>query len=80
VTIDFKKCEGWKAGQPLDLSPRELKLLSYFVQHPGEVISRETLLDALWDYNAILYTRTVDMHIAKLRKRSRTIRPIRNTS
>jgi DNA-binding response OmpR family regulator len=69
VTIDFKKCEGWKAGQPLDLSPRELKLLSYFVQHPGEVISRETLLDAVWDYNAILYTRTVDMHIAKLRKK-----------
>jgi DNA-binding response OmpR family regulator len=69
VTIDFKACEGWKGGRPIDLSPRELKLLAYFLQHPGEVISRETLLDAVWDYNAILYTRTVDMHIAKLRKK-----------
>jgi len=69
VTIDFRACEGWKGGRPIDLSPRELKLLAYFLQHPGEVISRETLLDAVWDYNAILYTRTVDMHIAKLRKK-----------
>jgi len=69
VTIDFKACEGWKGTKPLDLSPRELKLLGYFLQHPGEVISREKLLDAVWDYNAILYTRTVDMHIAKLRKK-----------
>jgi len=69
VTVDFKACEGWKGGRRLDLSPRELKLLAYFLQHPGEVISRERLLDAVWDYNAILYTRTVDMHIAKLRKK-----------
>jgi DNA-binding response OmpR family regulator len=72
VTIDFKACEAWKGGQggqPIDLSPRELKLLAYFLQHRGEVISRETLLDTVWDYNAVLYTRTVDMHIAKLRKK-----------
>jgi DNA-binding response OmpR family regulator len=69
VTIDFKACEAWKGGRRLDISPRELKLLAYFLQHPGEVISREKLLDAVWDYNAILYTRTVDMHIAKLRKK-----------
>jgi DNA-binding response OmpR family regulator len=69
VTIDFKACEAWKNGRALDLSPRELKLLAYFLHHRGEVISRETLLDAVWDYNAVLYTRTVDMHIAKLRKK-----------
>jgi DNA-binding response OmpR family regulator len=69
VTIDFRACEAWKDGRSIDLSPRELKLLAYFLQHRGAVISRETLLDAVWDYNAILYTRTVDMHIAKLRKK-----------
>jgi DNA-binding response OmpR family regulator len=69
VTIDFKACEAWKGDRPIDLSPRELKLLAYFLQHRGAVISRETLLDAVWDYNAVLYTRTVDMHIAKLRKK-----------
>ena len=69
MTIDFKACEAWKGGQAIELSPRELKLLAYFLQHRGAVISRETLLDAVWDYNAVLYTRTVDMHIAKLRKK-----------
>jgi two-component system, OmpR family, alkaline phosphatase synthesis response regulator PhoP len=69
VTVDFRSCEAWKGSHPIDLSPRELKLLGYFLQHRGEVISRETLLDEVWDYNAVLYTRTVDMHIAKLRKK-----------
>jgi len=69
VTVDFRSCEAWKGSRPIDLSPRELKLLAYFLQHRGEVISRETLLDEVWDYNAVLYTRTVDMHIAKLRKK-----------
>jgi two-component system, OmpR family, alkaline phosphatase synthesis response regulator PhoP len=69
VTVDFRSCEGWKGSRSIDLSPRELKLLAYFLQHRGEVISRETLLDTVWDYNAVLYTRTVDMHIAKLRKK-----------
>jgi two-component system alkaline phosphatase synthesis response regulator PhoP len=69
VTVNFRACEGFKGGRPIDLSPRELKLLGYFLQHRGEVISRETLLDTVWDYNAVLYTRTVDMHIAKLRKK-----------
>ncbi len=69
VTIDFRSCEAWKGSRPVDLSPRELKLLAHFLQHRGEVISRETLLDEVWDYNAVLYTRTVDMHIAKLRKK-----------
>src|SRR4029077_14018070 len=40
-----------------------------FIQHRGEVIHREKLLDAVWDYNSIPFTRTVDMHIAKLRKK-----------
>jgi len=69
VTVDFRSCEAWKGSRPIDLSPRELKLLAHFLQHRGEVISRETLLDEVWDYNAVLYTRTVDMHIAKLRKK-----------
>jgi len=72
VTVDFRSCEAWKGSHPIDLSPRELKLLGYFLQHRGEVISRETLLDEVWDYNAVLYTRTVDMHIAKLRKKIAT--------
>ena len=69
VTIDFKRHEATKGGQPLDLSPREFELLAFFIEHRGEIVTRERLLDAVWGYNAIPFTRTVDMHIAKLRKK-----------
>lgn len=69
VEVDFKRHEATKAGAPIDLSPREFELLSFFVQHRGEVVTRERLLDAVWGYSANLLTRTVDMHIAKLRKK-----------
>ncbi len=41
------------AGEPLELSPREFRLLAFFARHRGEVVTRETLLDEVWDYNAI---------------------------
>jgi DNA-binding response OmpR family regulator len=69
VSIDFKRHEARKASQPIELSPREFQLLAYFIQHTGEIVTREKLLDTVWDYNAIPFTRTVDMHIAKLRKK-----------
>ncbi|MES1244098.1 MAG: response regulator transcription factor [Acidobacteriota bacterium] len=69
VTLDFKRHEAKKAGAPIELSPREFQLLGFFIRHREEIVSRETLLDEVWDYNAIPFTRTVDMHIAKLRKK-----------
>jgi DNA-binding response OmpR family regulator len=69
VTVDFKKAEVRKKGKVLDLSSREFRLLQYFIEHREEVISRENLLDAVWDYDAAPLTRTVDMHVAKLRKK-----------
>ena len=69
VELDFKRHEARKAGKPIELSPREFQLLAFFLQHRGEIVTRETLLDEVWDYNAIPFTRTVDMHIAKLRKK-----------
>jgi two-component system alkaline phosphatase synthesis response regulator PhoP len=69
ITIDFKRAEVFKAGQPLDLSAREFRLLQYFIEHRGEVVARDTLLDAVWDYESATVTRTVDMHVAKLRKK-----------
>jgi DNA-binding response OmpR family regulator len=69
VSVDFRRHEAHKADQQIDLSPREFQLLGFFIQHRGEVITREKLLDTVWDYNSIPFTRTVDMHIAKLRKK-----------
>ena len=69
VTVDFKRHEARKAGQPIELSPREFQLLAFFIEHRGEIVTRETLLDAVWGGSSLPFTRTVDMHIAKLRKK-----------
>ena len=69
VRIDFRRGEARKAGLPLSLSPRELRLMRYLVEHRGEVLPRERLLDAVWGYDDVPFTRTVDMHVAKLRKK-----------
>ena len=69
IHVDFERSEARKAGAPLDLSPREFRLLRYFVEHRGQVVNRDQLLDAVWDYDEAPLTRTVDMHVAKLRKK-----------
>ncbi|MEP7271493.1 MAG: response regulator transcription factor [Acidobacteriota bacterium] len=67
ITVNFKKFEVTRRGVPLEMSPREFNILRYFIEHRGEVISRDQLLDAVWGYGSFPLTRTVDMHIAKLR-------------
>jgi len=69
VTIDVAHHEASKNGEPLELTPKEFRLLDFFIEHVGEVVSREDLLDAVWGYDTIPFTRTVDTHIAKLRKK-----------
>jgi DNA-binding response OmpR family regulator len=67
VLLDFKKHEATKGGAPIDLSPREFRILKYLIEHRGEVITRDQLLDNVWSYDSFPLTRTVDTHIAKLR-------------
>ena len=67
IVVNFKRREITKAGAPVDLSPREFRLLQYFIEHRGEVVERDHLLHAVWDYQGTPLTRTVDMHVAKLR-------------
>ncbi len=69
VVVDFDRSEASKGAEPIVLSARELRLLQYFVAHQGRVLTREELLDAVWDYEHAPLTRTVDMHVAKLRKK-----------
>ncbi len=69
IVVNFASREATKNGQELDLSPREFQILHYLVEHRGEVVSRDQLLDAVWGYKNSPFTRTVDMHIAKLRKK-----------
>jgi two-component system response regulator VicR len=69
VSVDFAHHEASRGGVTVELTPREFRLLGFFVQHRGEVVTRDQLLAAVWGYSAIPFTRTVDVHIAKLRKK-----------
>jgi len=55
-------------GKRLTLTPRALALLEYFLLHPGELLTRERLLDAVWGWSFATGTRSVDARIAELRK------------
>lgn len=54
-------------GTPLDLTYTEFELLRYLMQHPGRVLSRETLVSQVWGYDYYGGTRTVDVHVRRLR-------------
>ncbi|MCI0338208.1 MAG: response regulator transcription factor [Acidobacteria bacterium] len=69
VAVNFKKFEVTKSGVTLEMSPREFNILRFFIEHRGEVITRDQLLDSVWGYGSFPLTRTVDMHIAKLRQK-----------
>ncbi len=68
VQVDFTTHEVSVAGNPVKMTPKELKLLRYFLENPGRVISRQELLSQVWEMNGNLQTRAVDQFIARLRK------------
>lgn len=67
ITIDEAAYAAVLEGQPLDLTYTEFELLKFLVQHPGRVFSREHLLSDVWGYDYYGGTRTVDVHIRRLR-------------
>jgi len=71
--VDFARCEvRFDDGTRQELSERELALLRYFACHAGRVISREELLANVWQIDARgVTTRTIDMHVARLREKLR---------
>lgn len=69
VVVDTRRAEVTRGGIALDLSAREFLLLKYFIEHRGEVLSREQLLNDVWGYHAMPSTRTVDVHVAWLRQK-----------
>jgi two-component system alkaline phosphatase synthesis response regulator PhoP len=69
IQIDFKNSRIIRKGRMIDLSEREARLLKYFVEHQGQVVRREELLKAVWGYNFLPFSRTVDVHVAWLRQK-----------
>jgi two-component system alkaline phosphatase synthesis response regulator PhoP len=69
LEINFKKYYARKKGKALKLSPREYEILKCFIKREGEIVSRDELLNQVWGYNSFPNTRTIDAHIAKLRRK-----------
>lgn len=67
--IDRRKYSAEVAGRTATLTARELKLAEVFAAHPGEVLSRDALLNAVWGIDYFGTTRTLDQHVAQLRKK-----------
>ena len=69
LTVDIDAITVSVDGRQLPMSPNEVKLLAYFIENAGIVLSRERLLNAVWGYDYIGDTRTVDSQIKRIRKK-----------
>ena len=69
VEVNLRSCQVSKKGKSLDFSSKEFELLKFFLNHPGETLSRDRLLEEVWGYDRFPTTRTVDAHIVRLRQK-----------
>ncbi len=69
VRVDFRSAQVFCDETAIALSALEFRLLKYFIANRGALLSRDTLLDNVWGYDAMPFTRTVDAHIASLRQK-----------
>ena len=58
-----------RAGQAIELKPREFRLLEYLMRHTGQVVTRTMLLEAVWDYHFDPQTNVIDVHVSRLRRK-----------
>ena len=58
-----------RAEKPIELQPREFRVLEYLMRHSGQVVTRTMLLENVWDYNFDPQTNVIDVHISRLRQK-----------
>jgi two-component system OmpR family response regulator len=58
-----------RAGQRIDLQPREFRLLEFMMRHAGQVVTRTMLLEGVWDYHLDPQTNVIDVHVSRLRQK-----------
>jgi two-component system OmpR family response regulator len=58
-----------RAGQKIDLQPREFRLLEFLMRHSGQVVTRTMLLEGVWDYHFDPQTNVIDVHVSRLRQK-----------
>ena len=69
VTVDLDRKTAFRVAQPVTLTQTEFALLELLADHPGQPVSRDLMLDAVWGYTYLPTTRTVDTHVWRLRKK-----------
>jgi two-component system alkaline phosphatase synthesis response regulator PhoP len=69
ITINLVKHEVWVKGQKVDLKPKEFDLLKLLITNKGKVFTRDFLLEQLWGYDYLGDTRTVDVHVRRIRQK-----------
>jgi two-component system OmpR family response regulator len=67
LEMDLLSREVTRAGQSVQLQPREFRLLEYLLRHAGQVVTRTMLLEHVWDYHFDPQTNVIDVHISRLR-------------
>ena len=69
IDVNFDSSEVTKNGEQISLTAKELQLLRYLVEHRGNVVPRDELLQRVWEYQSEVSSRTVDVHVAWLRQK-----------
>ena len=69
LTINISQYTVTYMGKPLEMPPREIELLYFLASHPGMVFTREQLLEQVWGYDYFGDSRTVDVHVKRLREK-----------
>ena len=69
LELDLLSREVRRAGQRIDLQPREFRLLEYLMRHAGQVVTRTMLLEGVWDYHFDPQTNVIDVHVSRLRQK-----------
>ena len=69
IQLDEKRRSAFKSGEEVELTMKEFDLILFLMKNPGKVYSRESLLDLVWGYDYLGDTRTVDVHIRRLREK-----------
>jgi len=72
IILDMAEHRVYRAGAQVSLGPTEFRLLTAFMERPGRVWSREQLLDRVWGRDIYVDSRTVDLHVGRLRKALKT--------
>lgn len=69
LTVSLSNYSVTYMGHSIEMPPKELELLYFLATHPNQVFTREQLLDCIWGYEYVVDTRTVDVHIKRLREK-----------